>query len=146
MKSVYILGLLVIGATAFWLSHPATQPIKSSVEISLEALQLQSKLIVLSNKFTSTATSTRTHYGFTGESTEVKTVEAEYILDLSKIKASDFKDDGKTLSVKLPKVSYRFINPVIKMYDNGSWLFTFTNDKVEMDEINRKMVEDQMNI
>lgn len=131
--TVALLGLAGVGRGPW--DKPAAQPQKPSIDTiirsSISSIKAQNELLVMTSQLNSQATSKMSSMGMTGQRTDVVSADVQYRVSLSNLDAKMIQVTGDQIKVTIPgrnlQVS-RLPFSSHESYDNGSWLFSFSDD------------------
>lgn len=118
--------------------------IETVLQTSVESIQSQSKLIVMTSRLNAIATSQTQRMGMVAKQTDITSREVQYQLNLKDFNKSMIHIGSDIIQVKLPRHMIKAVylpNDVVESFDNNSWLFGITDVKTELSLSNKTKLE-----
>lgn len=121
------------------------EDIETTINSSITSIQAQNKLLVMSSRMNSQATSTISSSGMTAQQTDISSAELQYFVDMKRINRSMVVINDSTIVVNLPKdILSVSRGPDIDStsYNNGSWLFNLDSTTgPTLSQVNREKIQ-----
>jgi Protein of unknown function (DUF4230) len=147
--SLLIALALVISGGIWWAAKRSEPQMNSVVASTLNALQEQNRLLVLSNNSSATVTTTQARFGLSAKKTLIVKGLMRYEVDMAKLTSNDVRWNGKTktLIVRIPPIE---IPPPqidlnsIQEYGEAGILRSLTNVDDVLDAFNRAKAQAEL--
>ena len=110
----------------------ATGPsIETVIRSSISSIKAQNELLVMTTQLNSHATSKMSSMGMTGQRTDVVSADVQYRVNLANLDPKMIHVVGDQIQVTIPERNLQATRLPFSShdtYDNGSWLFSFSDD------------------